>query len=192
LGDRYGATAAAPALFFTIVLALGTLGVGGLLHLDGILAVFVSGLVFNVVGTGSERAAEVPIDEAINRFAVLPLFVLLGASLPWQSWGELGWRGVALAVAILLLRRLPVVFSLRHPLRMATRDVAYLGWFGPVGVSALFYLTMEADRMKIDDTVLAAGSLVLVASTIAFGVTGLAGRRLYARSANVSQSEPGR
>ncbi|KUH94765.1 sodium:proton exchanger [Mycolicibacterium acapulense] len=189
-GDEYGATDTAPALFFTVVLALGILGVSGLLHTDGVLAVFVGGLVFNVVGTGGERAAEVSIDEAINRFAVLPMFVLVGATLPWQSWLDLGWRAVALALAVLLLRRIPILLVLGCPLRLKIRDALYLGWFGPVGVSALFYLTLEADRMGVDETVLAAGSLVLVVSTVAFGLSGAGGRKLYARSAESRQDQP--
>lgn len=191
-GDRFGATDAAPALFFTVVLALGILGVAGLLHTDGVLAVFVGGLVFNVAGTGRERAAEVPIDEAINRFAVLPLFVLVGATLPWQAWFDLGWRALALALAVLLLRRIPILLLLRRPLRLQTRDALYLGWFGPVGVSALLYLTLEADRMGVDETVLAAGSLVLVVSTVAFGLSGAGGRKLYVKAAQSSarQGQP--
>ncbi|OBB77246.1 sodium:proton antiporter [Mycobacterium sp. 852014-52144_SCH5372336] len=192
LGDEHGAADPAPALFFTVVLALGILGVGGLLQTDGILAVFVGGLVFNAVGTGRERAAEVSIDEAVNRFAVLPLFVLFGATLPWQSWLDLGWRGVALALAVLLLRRIPILLVLGRPLGLKIRDSLYLGWFGPVGVSALFYLTLEADRMGVDETVLAAGSLVLVVSTVAFGLSGAGGRKLYAGSAESSprQDQP--
>lgn len=182
-GEKYGATDAAPALFFTVVLALGILGVSGILHVDGILAVFVGGLLFNVAGTGADRAAEVPIDEAINRFAVLPLFLLLGAALPWEAWTALGWGGIGLAVGVLLLRRLPLLLLLRRPLTLKTPDALYLGWFGPVGVSALFYLTLEAERIGIDETVLAAGTLVLVASTVAFGLTGVVGRTLYAKSA---------
>lgn len=192
LGDEHGATDPAPALFFTVVLALGILGVGGILQTDGILAVFVGGLVFNAVGTGRERAAEVSIDEAVNRFAVLPLFVLVGATLPWRSWLDLGWRAVALALAVLLLRRIPILLVLGRPLRLKIRDSLYLGWFGPVGVSALFYLTLEADRMGVDETVLSAGSLVLVVSTVAFGLSGAGGRKLYAGSAESSprQDQP--
>ncbi|MCV7367824.1 sodium:proton exchanger [Mycolicibacterium duvalii] len=189
-GEKYGATDAAPALFFTVVLALGILGVSGILHVDGILSVFVGGLLFNVAGTGADRTAEVPIDEAINRFAVLPLFVLLGAALPWEAWTALGWGGIGLAVAVLLLRRLPLLLLLRRPLTLTTPDALYLGWFGPVGVSALFYLTMEADRLGIDETVLAAGTLVLVASTVAFGLTGVVGRALYAKSAASAPAAP--
>lgn len=187
-GDDYGATDAAPALFFTVVLALGILGVAGLLHTDGILAVFVGGLVFNVVGTGAEREAEVPIDEAINRFAVLPLFVLVGATLPWRAWFDLGWPAGVLALSVLVLRRIPILLVLRRPLRLQPRDALYLGWFGPVGVSALFYLTMEADRTHLDERVLAAGSLVLVVSTIAFGLSGVAGRTLYVKAARRATS----
>lgn len=179
LGDRHGATAHGPALLFTVVLALGILGVAGLLHVDGVLAVFVGGLAFNSVGTGSERTSEVEIDEAVNRFAVLPLFVLLGAALPWQLWSELGWRASVLVFAVLALRRIPIVLLLRRLLRLPLPDALYLGWFGPVGVSALFYLTLEAQRLGVDDAVLGAGTLVLAASTVAFGLSAAAGRRLY-------------
>jgi NhaP-type Na+/H+ or K+/H+ antiporter len=179
IGEEYGATDTGPALFFTVVLALGILGTAGLAGVDGILAVFVGGLAFNAVATGRERAAEVPIDEAVNRFAVLPLFVLLGAALPWPQWGDLGWGGPILVAAVLLLRRLPLLLVLRRPLRLSVPDALYLGWFGPVGVSALFYLTLEAKRLDIDETVLSAGSLVLACSTVAFGVSGVFGRLMY-------------
>jgi NhaP-type Na+/H+ or K+/H+ antiporter len=182
-GEKHGATAAAPALLFTLVLALATLGLSGLARVDGVLAVFVAGLAFNLVSTGSERAGEVSIDEAVNRFAVLPLFVVLGAMVPWEAWAELGWRGPALAVGVLLLRRLPVLLALARPLRLRLRDALYLGWFGPVGVSALFYLTLEAERIDVPDVVLAAGSLVVVASTVAHGLTASPGRQAYARAA---------
>ena len=182
LGARHGATASAPALFFTVVLALGILGAAGLLHVDGVLAVFVGGVAFNIGGTGRDRASEDSVDEAINRFAVLPLFVLFGAALPWQQWVELGWQGVALMLAVLLLRRIPIVLLMKRPLKLRLPDALYLGWFGPVGVAALFYLTMEAERLGANGQVLAAGSLVLAGSTIAFGLTGVFGRELYRRA----------
>lgn len=181
-GERHGATARGPMLLFTVVLALLVLGLSGLLHLDGVLAAFVAGLAFNLTTTGSERTAELEIDEVVNRFAVLPLFVLLGAALPWSVWRDLGWPGVLLALAVLLLRRLPVVLALKRPLRLGWADAAYLGWFGPVGVSALFYLTLEAEEVGLSDAVLGAGVLLVVVSTVAHGLTSTAGRRLYRRS----------
>jgi sodium/hydrogen antiporter len=188
MGERYGAAEQGPALFFTVVLALGILGVAGLMHVDGILAVFVGGLTFNLVGTGAERTTEVAIDEAINRFAVLPLFVLFGAALPWDRWAQLGWRGPLLVFAVLVLRRIPLLVLLKRPLKLPMRDALYLGWFGPVGVSALFYLTLEAKRLGVDEMVLSAGSLVIACSVVAFGVTSVAGRILYRRAASASAS----
>jgi sodium/hydrogen antiporter len=183
-GDEHGATDPGPQALFTAVLAFAILGLSGLLVVDGILAVFVGGLAFNVVSTGGERTSDVPIDEAVNRFLVLPLFIAVGAVLPWDAWADLGWRGPALAVAVLLLRRLPVLLLLRRPLRLGLPDAVHLGWFGPIGVSALFYLTMEADRLGADPTVLAAGSLVVVASTVVHGVTSSPGRILYRKAAS--------
>nr|WP_204262007.1 cation:proton antiporter [Blastococcus saxobsidens] len=181
-GEQHGSTDPAPRLLFTVVLAFAVLGAAGLLHVDGILAVFVAGLAFNGVATGSDRTDDAPIDEAVNRFLVLPLFVAIGAVLPWAAWAELGWRGPALVVGVLLLRRLPAIWLLRRPLRFGRPDAAFVGWFGPIGVSALFYLCLEAERLALDPVVLAAGSLVVAASTVVHGMTSSPGRVLYRRA----------
>lgn len=180
-GEKHRSTDPGPQLLFTLLLALALLGLAGLLHVDAILAVFIGGLVFNVRSTGRERGGAVSIDEAINRFLVLPVFVLLGAALPWREWQQLGWRGPALLAAVLLVRRLPVLIALKRPLRLGWADAAYLGWFGPLGVSALFYLSLEAKRLDLDPVVLAAGTLLVAGSTVVHGLTSSPGRVLYAR-----------
>ncbi|NED97039.1 sodium:proton exchanger [Phytoactinopolyspora alkaliphila] len=188
IGEEHGATDTEPALLFTLLLALGVLGAAGLLKADGILAVFAAGLAFNYASTRGDRAGAVSIDEAINRFAVLPVFLLFGAMLPWEVWADLGWQGPALAVAVLVLRRVPLLLLIRRTLKMERPDALYLGWFGPVGVSALFYLTLEADRLGVDPVVLGAGALVVAASTVAHGVTSAPGRLLYRRAAHEPRS----
>lgn len=173
-----------PLLIYTLLLALFVLGAAGLLRLDGVLAAFVSGLAFNATSSTSERADEDKIDEAVNRLLVLPLFVVLGAMLPWREWGELGWRrGSLLVLGVLLLRRLPVLLALKRPLSLTWRDAVFLGWFGPIGVSALFYLTMEAHRLGADPLVLAAGTLIIAASTVAHGISTAPGLTLYRKAA---------
>jgi NhaP-type Na+/H+ or K+/H+ antiporter len=181
VGEDHGSTEAGPRLLFTAVLAFAVLGTAGLLHSDGILAVFVAGLAYNRASTGRDRTDDLPIDEAVNRFVVLPLFLCLGAVLPWSAWSELGWRGPALVLGVLLLRRLPVVWLLRRPLRLRAADATFVGWFGPIGVSGLFYLALEAERLPLDPVVLAAGSLVVASSTVVHGVTSAPGRALYRR-----------
>jgi sodium/hydrogen antiporter len=181
-GEQHGAAEPGPRVFFTAVLALAVLGVAALARTDGVLAVFVGGLAFNAVVTGRERGAELPIDEAVNRFLLLPLFVAFGAALPWQAWAELGWRGPLLVAGVLVLRRLPVLLVFRRPLALSWGDALYLGWFGPIGVSALFYLTLEAERLGVNPVVLAAGTLVVAASTVVHGMTATPGRILYQRT----------
>jgi len=56
-------------------------------------------------------------------------------------------------------------------------------WFGPIGVSAVFYLTLVAERGAATPELLAAGSLIVTASLVAHGTTSSLGVTLYRRSA---------
>lgn len=170
-----------PELVFTLLLAIAVLGIARVVGADGVLAVFVAGLAYNRMVPGSERSPQDSIDEAVNRYAVLPLFLLLGAVLPWRDWAAFGPPALAFVAAVLLLRRLPVVFALAHPLRLGRRDATFVGWFGPMGVSALFYLAHSLEHGVTDPRLFAAGSLAVAASVLAFGLTGSPGRDLYAR-----------
>jgi NhaP-type Na+/H+ or K+/H+ antiporter len=166
---------------FTLVLAVAVLGVARLLNADGVLSVFVAGLAYNVVVADNEVGPQNTIDEAVNRYVVLPLFLLLGIELPWAQWADLGWAALVFPVAVLLFRRPPVLLALARPLRVRLRDAVFLGWFGPIGVSALFYLMYSEDEGVTDPRLWAAGSLIVVASTVAHGVTAAPGRWLYRR-----------
>lgn len=179
-----------PDLVFTMVLALGVLGVSGLARVDGVLAVFCAGLAYNALVDGPDRSSDGTVDEGVNRFAVLPLFVLLGATLPWSAWRGLGWGAVGLVVLVLALRRLPAVLALARPLRLRRPDAALVGWFGPVGVSALFYATFERTEGARDPAAIAAVVLVVAASTAVFGTTSPPLRRLYAGAVRSRQGSP--
>ncbi|MEP7762597.1 cation:proton antiporter [Sanguibacter sp. 25GB23B1] len=173
-----------PDLVLTLLLAVAALGVARVAHTDGVFAVFVAGLAYNrAIGSG-ERGVQDHVDEAINRFAVIPLFVVLGAVLPWQEWGALGLPAVAFVAAVLLLRRLPVVLALRRPLGLSRRDAAFAGWFGPIGVSAIFYVAHSLDQGIHDSRFFAAGTLAIATSVVAFGVTAAPGRHAYSRASH--------
>jgi NhaP-type Na+/H+ or K+/H+ antiporter len=65
------------------------------------------------------------------------------------------YRLVLLGVLILLLRRLPILFVLRKYIHQidGRRQAVFMGFFGPIGVSAIFYLyiTLEfLDTTKVD------------------------------------------
>ncbi len=170
-------------LAYTLALSLAVLGAGKLLGTDGILAVFVAGVAFDTAVRGGERQEEERVQEAVNRFFTLPIFVLLGLVLPWEGWAELGWRAPVLAAAVLLLRRLPALLAL-HPLLGRVRWIRpglFMGWFGPIGVAALFYANFALGRTGHEE-VWTVGSLLIAASVLAHGLTATPLTRLYGRS----------
>lgn len=166
---------------FALVLAAFVLGLSGLARVDDLLAVFAAGLVHNLIITGTDRQGEVAIDESLNQFLVIPLFVLLGAVLPWSGWGELGWGGPAFVAVALLLRRLPILLALRRPARATWAHVTWLGWFGPMGVAALFYLGHAEEQGVTDSRLWAAGTLVIAVSTVVHGLSAGPARLAYRR-----------
>lgn len=173
-----------PELVLTLLLALGVLGVARLASTGGVLAVFVAGLAYNHWCGDDLRVEQDSIDEAVNRYAVVPFFVLFGAVLPWEEWGALGWPALAFVPAVFALRRLPAVLLLRRPLALDVRQGAFLGWFGPMGVSAVFYLMHSRHEGVLEPEVWAAGSLTVAVSVVIYGVTAAPGVKAFARSAS--------
>jgi NhaP-type Na+/H+ or K+/H+ antiporter len=170
-------------LVITLLLAIAVLGLARVANADGVLCVFVTSLAYNYAVANDEVGPQNTIDEAVNRYLVLPLFLLLGTQLPWTQWRELGWTAVVLPVAILVLRRPPVLLTLARPLGLRLRDALFLGWFGPIGVSALFYVSFSEEEGVTDPRLWAVGTLVVAASTFAHGVSAAPGRRLYRSAA---------
>lgn len=181
--DRHREIGPAVRSLYALVLATSVLGLSGVLRLDGLLAVFVAGLLHNRTISGSAREAEVAIDEALNQYLVIPVFVLLGLVLPWDGWADLGWGGAAFVVVALLLRRLPLVVAMKWPLRADWPQVLWLGWFGPIGVAAIFYLGHAHGRGATDPRLWAAGTLVVAVSTVVHGLSAGPARVLYRRRA---------
>lgn len=170
-------------LTISLALSLSVLGLTELLHLNGVLAAFVAGLVFNFAGSSDAAESQEEIQEAISRFFDLPIFVLLGIALPWRGWMELGWKGALLVVAVLLLRRLPAVLAVRPllgPLGGKAQDVLFLGWFGPVGAAALYYAAFSMRETGLKEAWVV-GSLIICASVLVHGVTATPLTKLYGR-----------
>lgn len=172
----------------SVALALTVLGAVHLLGGSGILAVFAAGrgldtVVKNKFGEENRRLAEArQVQELITRFFNLPIFVLLGAALPWAAWEDLGWKGVGLALGVLLLRRLRAVLLLYPWIRPLAdrRDALFAGWFGPLGVGSLYYATFAARETGLEPA-WTLSSLLIFASVVAYGVTATAFSRSCGR-----------
>lgn len=181
-GERHREVTGSERSLYTLVLAAFLLGAASALGMDGLLAVFLGGLAHSAATTDHDRRAEVSIDEPLSQFLVVPVFVLFGLVLPWSDWADLGWGGLGIVAAALLLRRLPVVLLLARPLGGGWAHAVWLGWFGPIGVAALFYLGLAHAEGLTDPVVWAAGTLVVAASTVAHGLTAGTARALYRRA----------
>ena len=184
-GERHDDTDEIGLLAFGLALTLAVLGVAGLLGVSGPLATFAAGLAFAWGLPRDERLEEGQIQDAVNQFCLLPAFLLFGALLPWGEWAGLGWRGVLFAAAVLLCRRPPWVWLLGRfapgllPDLSEPRDRLFAGWFGPIGVAALYY---AAEFGEDCPGMWPAVSLTVAASVAAHGATAAPLTRRYARA----------
>ncbi|KAG0036651.1 hypothetical protein BGZ82_003912 [Podila clonocystis] len=138
-------------LVFSIALALAVTGIVSIIASDDLLACFVAGNIFAWDDWFSNEIAEAHIQEIIDMLLNLACFVYIGAAIPFSSFADASlelsvWRLVVLAISILMLRRLPFVVGMKAfiPALTTYREAAFAGWFGPIGVGAVFFSKVTA------------------------------------------------
>jgi NhaP-type Na+/H+ or K+/H+ antiporter len=74
---------------------------------------------------------------------------------------------------MLLLRRLPIILALYKytPPLYTLHDAALVGWFGPIGIGALWYMAAAALYLPENTTIVPIIMFVVFVSVIAFGIT---------------------
>lgn len=170
-------------LGLSVALSLAVVAFAKVLGSDGILAAFAAGTAFNLGIDRSEEFAEQRVQETIRELFNLPVFVIFGAMLPWLAWAGMGLMGWGFAAAILALRR-PLALLATGPwlgAGLQRRDMAFLGWFGPVGVAAIYYALHVLEKTQ-DPAIWHVTSLVVFTSIIAHGITSGPGLTAYARA----------
>lgn len=140
---------------FGLGLALFTLGTTGLFGSDDILACFVAGNSFTWDDWFRIRSEESDIQDILDMLLNAAVFIYIGAIIPWGFYHTEGgieaWRIVVLGITVLLLRRPPwVIASMKIIPALSTwGEAAFAGFFGPIGVGAVFYI--EVALRKIPD-----------------------------------------
>lgn len=88
------------------------------------------------------------LQPTIDMLLNLAIFVWFGAVCPWVLFAHNNiipiYRLIALGILILLFRRLPVVFAMHkyiHQIEQVSQAL-FVGFFGPIGVGAVFYLSV--------------------------------------------------
>ena len=166
---------------FSLALSLLLLSGFNLLKMNGILAVFIGGLGFAKHITPNEDLKEERVQESMERIFLIPVFFIFGMMLPWEEWFSLGWTAILVILGILFLRRIPAFLILKPFLpkfRGKIYDILIIGWFGPIGVAALYYAILSKEKALFDEAWIIP-SLIVFASTIVHGITGLPFERKY-------------
>lgn len=96
------------------------------------------------------------LQPTIDMLLNLAVFVWFGAVCPWDMFNDSDivpiYRLVPLGILILLFRRLPAVFAMHkyiHQIEQATQAL-FVGFFGPIGVGAIFYLSVSRQFLLED------------------------------------------
>lgn len=162
-----------------------------LLHMNGILAVFIGGLAYARAISDNEDIQEEKVQEAMERITLIPVFFIFGLLIPWEEWQGLGWDAVWIVLLILFFRRIPALLVLKPFLPQFKRrffDSMLIGWFGPIGVAALYYAIMAEEKTLVEEVWIIT-SLVVFSSTIIHGVTSLPAGKLYHNKSSLPLQE---
>ncbi|EEU35415.1 uncharacterized protein NECHADRAFT_51230 [Fusarium vanettenii 77-13-4] len=138
-------------LLFPTALALFIIGTCGAIGTDDLLACFVAGSALNWDGHYL-RETEVRHDEVNSCVDVLLNFggfMYIGTILPWSDFNDPTGTGItwsrlfALGFLVLIFRRLPAIFAFYKLMPAACsnwKDALFMGYFGPIGAGAVFYV----------------------------------------------------
>ena len=156
-------------LIFAISIALFIVGTIGMVGSDDVLACFIAGNTFTWEYVSSYSALREAANHASDWFRLeteddsfqptidlllnVSIFAWYGAICPWDQFVHNRVvsisRLIPLGILILLLRRIPIIFLMRKKIHQIEdiRQASFMGFFGPVGVSAIFYLYTSLDYL---------------------------------------------
>jgi NhaP-type Na+/H+ or K+/H+ antiporter len=121
-------------------LATFSIGLADLLGTNELLACFFAGTALNWTDKVRAEDAHSHFADGVELVFDSVVFLLIGALLPWRTWLDRDFlppgRLALLGAAVMLLRRMPVVFATYRlaPQIKTVREAAFVGWF--VGAAA--------------------------------------------------------
>jgi NhaP-type Na+/H+ or K+/H+ antiporter len=107
---------------------------------------------------GSDWFRQETLDDSlqptIDMLLNVTVFIWFGAMCPWSSFAHNNvipiYRLIFLGILVLLFRRPPVVLLMHKRIHQieGLRQAAFVGFFGPIGVSAIFYLYVTLEYLR--------------------------------------------
>lgn len=141
-------------LVFAISLALFIVGTAGLFGSDDVLACFIAGNTFTWDDWFRLETKDDSLQPTIDMLLNVTIFIWFGAVCPWHSFVTNGvipiYRLIFLGILVLLFRRLPMLLAFHKSIHQVEdwRQAFFMGFFGPIGVSAIFYLYVAREFLR--------------------------------------------
>jgi len=121
---------------------------------DDVLACFIAGNVFTWDDWFRLETLDDSLQPTIDMLLNVAIFMWFGAVCPWYMFAHNSvipiYRLIFLGILVLLLRRLPIVLLLHKKIHQIEefRQALFVGFFGPIGVSAIFYLYVTTEFLR--------------------------------------------
>ncbi|KAF2854945.1 hypothetical protein T440DRAFT_440646 [Plenodomus tracheiphilus IPT5] len=141
-------------LVFAITLALFIVGTVGMVGSDDVLACFIAGNTFTWDDWFRVETMDDSFQPTIDMLLNVSIFIWFGAVCPWPEFYHNSvipiYRLIFLGILVLLLRRPPIIYAMHTwiPQIEQKRQAFYVGFFGPIGVSAIFYLYVSLEFLR--------------------------------------------
>lgn len=94
------------------------------------------------------------LQPTIDMLLNVTVFIWFGAVCPWNLFAHNSviplWRLVLLGITVLIFRRIPVVMAMHKHIHQIEelKQAWFVGFFGPIGVSAIFYLYVSLEYLR--------------------------------------------
>ncbi|KAF1917930.1 Sodium/hydrogen exchanger family-domain-containing protein [Ampelomyces quisqualis] len=141
-------------LVFAITLALFIVGTVGMVGSDDVLACFIAGNTFTWDDWFRLETMDDSFQPTIDMLLNVTIFIWFGAVCPWSEFYHNNvipiYRLIFLGILVLLLRRPPIIYAMHKwiPQIEQKRQALFVGFFGPIGVSAIFYLYVSLEFLR--------------------------------------------
>ncbi|OUM69596.1 hypothetical protein PIROE2DRAFT_22862, partial [Piromyces sp. E2] len=140
---------------FLVCLALCTGAICDFFTISNYIAVCCAGVVIAWDDFFAAESANTHAQEVLDMLMNWAFFIFFGSSINWSAFnsGYLAvWKLILVTALIFVFRRLPAVLVFKNwitPIRFFKESI-YVGWFGPVGVGAMWYTSLAIQRLHIE------------------------------------------
>jgi len=139
---------------FLVCLALCTGAICDFFTISNYIAVCCAGVVIAWDDFFASEMSNTHAQEALDMLMNWAFFIFFGSSIKWEAFNSghlVLWRLFLVTALIFVFRRLPAVLVFRNwitPIRFFKESI-YVGWFGPVGVGAMWYTSLAIQRLHV-------------------------------------------